>query len=124
MKKPEEKLAEIIRSSMGEFVGKEVSDDVRRMIESTLSKTICDFENEQIEVEVDENDETMVHIKFPLPQGVTPQTDWNILCPKCGCEMLPVYGWMWTFDCLVCPERDCDFVIDLETSTVPEDCEW
>lgn len=59
-----------------------------------------------------------------MSRKMKPTINDDVKCEVCGSDLLPVYGWMWTQDSFLCPERDCDFVIDLETSTVPDDSEW
>jgi len=47
--------------------------------------------------------------------------DQKIICPKCGTKMLMMYGWGWDYDRWICPKRKCDYEIELEVSTYPEE---
>ena len=44
-------------------------------------------------------------------------------CPVHGDSMLIVYGYGWDYDRWLCGTIGCDFEIELETTTYPEEIE-
>jgi len=42
-------------------------------------------------------------------------------CKKCGHDMITMYGCGWDYDRWICPACGCDFEIELETTTMPEE---
>lgn len=47
----------------------------------------------------------------------------NEICPKCGGQLYMMYGGGWDYDRIVCHTRLCDYEIELETTTFPEETE-
>ena len=45
------------------------------------------------------------------------------ICPIHKCELLMMYGCGWDYDRLLCPERGCEYEIELETISYPEEKE-
>ena len=39
-------------------------------------------------------------------------------CPKCGSDVIFIHGDMWDYDRQFCSNRDCDYDIEYDTSTV------
>jgi ribosomal protein S27AE len=38
-------------------------------------------------------------------------------CPRCGSELIAMYGVGWDYDRKVCGKRGCDYEIEFETTT-------
>lgn len=38
-------------------------------------------------------------------------------CPKCGSQLLRMWGEGWDWDHAICPERGCDYDLELDVMT-------
>ena len=44
-------------------------------------------------------------------------------CPIHGCKLLPIYGYGWDVDVLVCPIASCEHLVELNITTYEEEDE-
>ena len=45
-------------------------------------------------------------------------------CPKCGSTVIFIYGDMWDYDRQFCSNRDCDYEIEYDTSTIVSNTQY
>ena len=41
-------------------------------------------------------------------------------CPDCGEITHMIYGWGWDYDVIICGDRDCDWDLELSTTSYPD----